>query len=98
MAGVMASFAMLGDVIVAEPDALIGFAGSRVIEGTIKQILPPGFQRSEFVQEHGFIDIVAQRSELKDTFGTLIRLLAPPPLKNAPRRNVTRVGAETGVG
>jgi acetyl-CoA carboxylase carboxyl transferase subunit beta len=95
MAGVMASFAMLGDVIVAEPDALIGFAGSRVIEGTIKQMLPPGFQRSDFVQEHGFIDIVAQRSELRDTFGTLVRLLAPQPLKNAPRRSVTRVAAET---
>lgn len=63
--GVAASFAMLGDVILAEPKALIGFAGPRVIEQTIRQPLPPGFQRSEFLLEHGFVDRIVARSELK---------------------------------
>ena len=70
--GVTASFAMLGDVIIAEPNALIGFAGPRVIQETIKQILPPGFQRSEFVAEHGFIDIVCPRTEIRSTIGDLL--------------------------
>lgn len=65
--GVTASFAMLGDVNIAEPEALIGFAGPRVIEQTIRQQLPEGFQLSEFVQQHGMIDIIAPRKELKDT-------------------------------
>ena len=73
-AGVTASFASLGDVIIAEPKALIGFAGPRVIEATIKQILPPGFQRSEFVAEHGFIDIVARRAELRPLLDNLLSL------------------------
>ena len=73
-AGVTASFASLGDVIIAEPKALIGFAGPRVIEATIKQILPPGFQRSEFVAEHGFIDIVARRTELRAILDNLLSL------------------------
>jgi len=63
--GVTASFAMLGDLNIAEPKALIGFAGPRVIEQTIKQKLPEGFQRSEFLQEHGMIDMVVDRRELK---------------------------------
>jgi acetyl-CoA carboxylase carboxyl transferase subunit beta len=63
--GVTASFAMLGDVIYAEPGALIGFAGPRVIEQTIRQTLPQGFQRSEFLQKHGMIDRIVQRGELK---------------------------------
>lgn len=71
--GVAASFAMLGDLIVSEPRALVGFAGPRVIEQTIKQQLPEGFQLSEFVQDHGMIDIIVERRQLKDT---LIRLLA----------------------
>jgi acetyl-CoA carboxylase carboxyl transferase subunit beta len=70
--GVTASFAMLGDVTLAEPGALIGFAGPRVIEGTIKQKLPEGFQRSEFQQEKGFVDAVVPRAELKGTLGFLI--------------------------
>lgn len=70
--GVTASFAMLGDVIVAEPKALIGFAGPRVIEQTIRQKLPKGFQRSEFLLEHGMVDMVVDRRELRDT---IIRLL-----------------------
>jgi len=65
--GVTASFAMLGDVILAEPKALIGFAGPRVIEQTIRQKLPKGFQRSEFLLEHGMIDIVVDRREMRDT-------------------------------
>lgn len=73
--GVTASFAMLGDVIVAEPGALIGFAGPRVIMETIGQELPEGFQRSEFLLEKGFIDIIALRSELKQTLTTLFNHL-----------------------
>src|SRR5438552_11628051 len=63
--GVTASFAMLGDLNIAEPKALIGFAGPRVIEETIRQRLPPGFQRSEFLLEHGMIDVVVHRKEMK---------------------------------
>ena len=64
---------MLGDVNLAEPGALIGFAGPRVIEETIKQELPEGFQRSEFVQEHGMVDRVVDRRELKSVIGKLLR-------------------------
>ncbi|MDT8395431.1 MAG: acetyl-CoA carboxylase, carboxyltransferase subunit beta [bacterium] len=71
--GVTASFAMLGDVNLAEPKALIGFAGPRVIEQTIRQELPEGFQRSEFVLEHGMIDRIVNRKELKKTIVTLLR-------------------------
>jgi acetyl-CoA carboxylase carboxyl transferase subunit beta len=74
--GVAASFAMLGDVILAEPRALIGFAGARVIQNTIRQALPPGFQRSEFLLGHGFVDVIVHRRELKATLARLIRLLA----------------------
>jgi acetyl-CoA carboxylase carboxyl transferase subunit beta len=73
--GVTASYAMLGDVILAEPKALIGFAGPRVIEQTIRQKLPEGFQRSEFLLEHGMVDIITPRAELKPTLATLIRHL-----------------------
>lgn len=76
-AGVMASFASLGDVIIAEPNALIGFAGPRVIQQTINQILPKGFQRSEFVRDHGFIDIVANRKDLRNTLINLLCFFAP---------------------
>jgi len=70
--GVTASFAMLGDIIIAEPKALIGFAGPRVIEQTIRQELPPGFQRAEFLLEHGMIDIITDRKNMRDL---LIKLL-----------------------
>ncbi len=73
--GVTASFAMLGDLNIAEPKALIGFAGPRVIEETIRQRLPPGFQRSEFLLEHGMIDAVVDRRELKTTVGRALRIL-----------------------
>ncbi len=71
-AGVMASYASLGDVIIAEPDALIGFAGPRVIQQTINQILPKGFQKSEFVLEHGFLDAVVARKDLKKTIALFL--------------------------
>ena len=71
--GVAASVAMLGDVTLAEPDALVGFAGPRVIEQTIRQQLPPGFQRSEFLLEHGMIDGVVHRKDLKSTLTRLLR-------------------------
>ena len=74
--GVTATFAMQGDVILAEPKALVGFAGPRVIEQTIRQTLPEGFQRSEFLRDHGFVDVVVPRPQMKATIGTLLRLLA----------------------
>jgi acetyl-CoA carboxylase carboxyl transferase subunit beta len=73
--GVTASFAMLGDVILAEPKALIGFAGPRVIEQTIRQKLPKGFQRSEFLLEHGMIDMVVDRRELRDTIVRMLQFM-----------------------
>ena len=72
--GVSASFALLGDIIIAEPGALIGFAGPRVIEQTIQQKLPDGFQRSEFLLEHGLIDRVVHRKDLKETLDQLLSL------------------------
>jgi acetyl-CoA carboxylase carboxyl transferase subunit beta len=75
-AGVMASYASLGDVIIAEPDALIGFAGPRVIQQTINQVLPKGFQKSDFVLEHGFLDLVVKRGDMKDTVSTLLAYMA----------------------
>ncbi|HOJ49371.1 MAG TPA: acetyl-CoA carboxylase, carboxyltransferase subunit beta [Spirochaetota bacterium] len=73
--GVTASFAMLGDIIIAEPSALIGFAGPRVIEQTIKQKLPPGFQSSEFQLDHGFVDIIVERKNLKETLFKVLNYL-----------------------
>ena len=70
--GVAASFAFLGDVNIAEPKALIGFAGPRVIESTIRQTLPTGFQRSEFLLEHGMIDVIASRAEMKSVIATVL--------------------------
>lgn len=72
--GVTASFAMLGDIILAEPKALIGFAGPRVIEQTIRQKLPEGFQRAEFLLEHGFVDMVVERKDQKEVLGRLLRM------------------------
>jgi len=76
--GVTASFAMLGDLNIAEPGALIGFAGPRVIEQTIRQKLPEGFQRSEFLLKHGFLDAVVKRSELKDYISAAIGFFSGP--------------------
>lgn len=72
MAGIMASFASLGDFIIAEPKALIGFTGPRVIEQTIRQKLPPGFQRSEFLLSHGLIDMIVHRKSMKETLSRLL--------------------------
>jgi acetyl-CoA carboxylase carboxyl transferase subunit beta len=73
--GTTASFAMLGDINIAEPAALIGFAGPRVIEQTIRQKLPPGFQRSEYLLEHGMVDMVCERPKLKETITNILRWL-----------------------
>ena len=77
--GVTASFAMLGDLNIAEPRALIGFAGPRVIEETIRQTLPPGFQRSEFLLEHGMLDMVVDRRKLKSTIARALRCFGTIP-------------------
>ena len=84
--GVTASYAMLGDVHLAEPGALIGFAGPRVIEQTIKQELPSGFQRSEFLLEHGMVDMIVDRRELKGNIARLLRLMLnrPEPAPASP--------------
>jgi acetyl-CoA carboxylase carboxyl transferase subunit beta len=76
-AGVMASYASVGDVIISEPNALMGFAGPRVIMETIRQELPPGFQRAEFQLEHGFVDVVVHRRDVRDTVARLLTLLTP---------------------
>ena len=81
--GVTASYAMLGDVQLAEPDALIGFAGQRVIEQTIREKLPEGFQRAEYLLEHGIIDMVVRRHELKERLAALIDYLGPQKKKAA---------------
>ena len=75
MGGVSASLAMLGDLVVAEPRALIGFAGPRVIEQTVREKLPEGFQRSEFLLEHGAIDLIIDRREMRDRIGSLLGML-----------------------
>lgn len=72
--GVTASFASLGDIILAEPKALIGFAGPRVIEQTIKQTLPEGFQSSEYLLDHGFIDSIVERKDMREALGNILSL------------------------
>lgn len=79
MGGVSASFAMLGDVIIAEPQALIGFAGPRVIEQTVRETLPEGFQRSEFLVQHGAIDIIIDRREMRDRIASVLSQLMRLP-------------------
>jgi acetyl-CoA carboxylase carboxyl transferase subunit beta len=83
--GVAASFSWLGDVILAEPKALIGFAGPRVIEQTIRQKLPEGFQRSEFLLDHGFIDLVVDRREMKATLARALRFMGAKETTAAPQ-------------
>jgi acetyl-CoA carboxylase carboxyl transferase subunit beta len=86
--GVTASYAMLGDIHIAEPGALIGFAGPRVIEQTIREKLPDGFQRAEYLKDHGMVDMVVPRGQLRSTLANLCRLLtkapAKPPAENLP--------------
>jgi acetyl-CoA carboxylase carboxyl transferase subunit beta len=76
MGGVSASIAMLGDINIGEPKALIGFAGPRVIQQTVRETLPEGFQRSEFLLEHGALDMIVDRRELRDRIGAMLRLLS----------------------
>ena len=77
MGGVSASFAMLGDVIIAEPRALVGFAGPRVIAETIRQKLPEGFQRAEYLLDHGMLDMIVERKLMKETISKLLSMLNP---------------------
>jgi acetyl-CoA carboxylase carboxyl transferase subunit beta len=79
MGGVSASFAMVGDVVIAEPGALVGFAGPRVIEQTVRETLPAGFQRSEFLLKHGAIDMIVDRREMRDKLATLLAMLLRLP-------------------
>ena len=79
MGGVSASFAMIGDVVIAEPKALIGFAGPRVIEQTVREKLPEGFQRAEFLLEKGAIDMIVDRRQLRDQIASLVTLLLRLP-------------------
>ena len=79
MGGVSASFAMLGDINIAEPNALIGFAGPRVIEQTVRQTLPAGFQRSEFLLDHGVIDMIVDRRDMRDRLAQLLSMLTGKP-------------------
>jgi len=84
--GVTASYAMLGDIQIAEPGALIGFAGARVIEQTIREKLPEGFQRAEYLLDHGMVDMVVHRHELRPTLARLCRLLTKSPaIEIAPK-------------
>ena len=84
--GVFASYAVLGDANLAEPNALIGFAGARVTAGTIAQELPPGFQRSEFLFEHGFVDRVANRADLRHEIAALLRFMRPADAQRSEAR------------
>jgi len=82
--GVAASFAAIGDIAIAEPGAIIGFAGARVIEETIREKLPEGFQRAEYLLEHGMVDMVVKRTELTATLGRVLRLLREPAAMARP--------------
>jgi acetyl-CoA carboxylase carboxyl transferase subunit beta len=82
--GVSASLAMLGDLNVAEPNALIGFAGPRVIEQTVREKLPEGFQRSEFLLDHGAVDMIVHRGEMRDRLGAVLRKLTHQPALGLP--------------
>ncbi len=84
MGGVSASFAMLGDINIAEPNALIGFAGPRVIEQTVRETLPEGFQRSEFLLEHGALDMIVDRQDMRDKIHQLLCILSNKPITNEP--------------
>jgi len=86
--GVTASYAMLGDIILAEPGALIGFAGPRVIKQTIGQDLPEGFQRAEFLLQHGFVDAILSRKEMRDKLGAILDILAGRPVEEKVEKPV----------
>ncbi len=94
--GVTASFAMLGDIILAEPGALIGFAGPRVIEQTIGQKLPKGFQRAEFLVEHGFVDAIVERPKLRETLGEILRMHSRDSVLESTLEGTASEAAEAG--
>ena len=94
MGGVSASLAMLGDINVAEPNALIGFAGPRVIEQTVREKLPEGFQRSEFLQEHGAIDMIVDRREMRDKISSILAILMAGRAKTSTSVESASVAAE----
>ena len=87
--GVTASFASLGDIIIAEPNALIGFAGPRVIEQTIRQKLPEGFQRAEFLLEHGFVDMIVERKEMKEVLYKMLKMHKNQNKLNSRKKDMT---------
>jgi acetyl-CoA carboxylase carboxyl transferase subunit beta len=91
--GVTASYAMLGDIQIAEPGALIGFAGARVIEQTIREKLPDGFQRAEYLKDHGMVDMVVHRHDLRATLARLCRLLTKAPAIDAIKPSITPAAA-----
>ena len=93
--GVTASYAMLGDIHIAEPGALIGFAGPRVIEQTIREKLPEGFQRAEYLKDHGMVDMVVHRHEMRPTLARLCRLLTRASAASPVDAAATRVAVET---
>jgi acetyl-CoA carboxylase beta subunit len=93
---VTASFAMLGDIVIAEPKALIGFAGPRVIEQTIRQKLPKDFQRSEFLLDHGMVDAIVDRRELRDYLTKLLNFMLNPEITGASEMDRLRSRAISG--
>jgi len=97
MGGVSASLAMLGDINVAEPNALIGFAGPRVIEQTVREKLPEGFQRSEFLREHGAIDMIVDRREMRDKVSSVLALLMAGRTKASVSAELTSMTVESKV-
>lgn len=94
MAGIMASFASLGDVIIAEPKALLGFTGPRVIKQTIQQELPEGFQTSEFLLEHGMIDLIVERQEMQKTLARLLEYFSKPTRRSSHGVPLSQIKAE----
>lgn len=91
MGGVSASLAMLGDIIIAEPGALIGFAGPRVIEQTVRETLPEGFQRSDFLLKHGAVDMIVDRREMRDRITCILSMLTHQPVRSTPALRKDRV-------
>ena len=95
MGGVSASFAMLGDLIVAEPKALIGFAGPRVIEQTVRETLPEGFQRSEFLVEHGAVDMIIDRRNMREELSGVLAMMTGQDKPGVVTQPKTKAPAET---
>ncbi|MCB1381728.1 MAG: acetyl-CoA carboxylase carboxyl transferase subunit beta, partial [Notoacmeibacter sp.] len=92
--GVSASYAMLGDIHIAEPGAVIGFAGKRVIEQTIREKLPEGFQTAEYLRDHGMVDMVVPRGEMRATLARILKMLTGKPATEAPAEPAGLTGAQ----